>query len=691
MSDARDIAGLQRLGTEQIRHELADLDRLSIDELVALMCADVHRVPDAVLAAEAAIVQTVEGVVDRLERGGRLIYVGAGTAGRLGMLDAAEAGPTFNVPPGQVVGVLAGGLDAMQLPVENAEDDRGGGEAAMAGLDVRANDVVVGIAASGRTPYVLGAVAAANAAGALTVGLACNARTPLGELAQISIEVLVGPEIVAGSTRLNAGTAQKVVLNIISTAAMVQLGKTYGGLMVDLRATNEKLRDRASRIVAQIAGVSLEDARAALERSEWRPKIAAAMLVGAIDVPAAVQVVERHRGRLRPALEELAAAASQTRATPSVARESKRLGVAAAYVDGTLVHGDVALVGDRISAVGLSGRGSGLAIPALVDAQVNGYAGIDVMSAGRDELVELGAALARDGVLAYLPTLITDDPEQLLGALRRIAALAERPAAGATIAGVHLEGPFLAPARAGAHPVEHLRLPDVSLLERLLDAGPVRVVTLAPELPGALELVELCVRRGIVVSLGHSEASAAQAAAAIAAGASAVTHLFNAMAPIGARVPGLAGSALATAGVSIQLIADGVHVSDELLRVAFAAAPGRCSLVSDAIAAAALGDGAYRLGAVEIEVRDGVARRADGTLAGSAARLRDGLARLARLGVDPGEAVAAASARPARLIGAGGHGVLERGGRADLLVVDDGLVLQRVVSGGAEVDRTPIV
>jgi N-acetylglucosamine-6-phosphate deacetylase len=678
---------LQRLGTEQIRHELADLDRLSVDELVSLMCADVHRVPDAILAAEASIAQTVEGVVDRLERGGRLIYVGAGTAGRLGMLDAAEAGPTFNVPPGQVVGVLAGGLGAMQSPVENAEDDRDGGRAAMAALEVGAVDVVVGIAASGRTPYVLGAVAAANAVGALTVGLACNARTPLGDLAQISIEVLVGPEIVAGSTRLNAGTAQKVVLNIISTAAMVQLGKTYGGLMVDLRATNEKLRDRASRIVAQIAGVSLERARAALEQSEWRPKIAAAMLVGAVDVPTAVRVVERHRGRLRPALEELAAAASPPLATPSVARESKRLGVAAAYVDGALVHGDVALVGDRISAVGLAGRGTGIAIPGLVDAQVNGYAGIDVMAADRDELVELGAALVRDGVLAYLPTLITDDPERVLAALRRIAPLAGRPGGGATIAGVHLEGPFLAPARVGAHPPEHLRLPDVGLLERLLDAGPVRVVTLAPELPGALELVELCVRRGVVVSLGHSDASVAEAARAFAAGAGAVTHLFNAMAPIGARVPGLAGGALATPGVAIQLIADGVHVSDELIRVAFATAPGRCSLVSDAIAAAALGDGDYRLGAVEIEVRDGVARRADGTLAGSAGRLCDGLARLARLGIDPLDAVAAVSERPARLIGADGHGVLERGGRADVLVVDDRLVLQRVFAAGCEVAR----
>jgi N-acetylglucosamine-6-phosphate deacetylase len=592
------------------------------------------------------------------------------------MLDAAEAGPTFNVPLGQVVGVLAGGSGAFEVPAENAEDDRAGGAAAIAGLAVSADDVVIGIAASGRTPYVLGAVASANEAGALTVGLACNDATPLGAAAHVAIEVLVGPEIIAGSTRLNAGTAQKVVLNIISTAAMVRLGKTYGGLMVELRATNEKLRARASRIVAEIADAPLERARVALEQADWRPKTAAAMLVGCVDAETAARALERHRGRLRPVLEELAA--------PHVAREQKRLGVAAAYIDGVLVPGDVAIVGDRIAGIGLATSGSGLAIPALVDAQVNGYGGIDAMSADSEALVELGRALLRDGVTAYLPTLITADPDDVVRALRRIATLGDH--AGASVIGVHLEGPFLSHARSGAHPREHLRAPDLALLERLFDAGPVRMLTLAPELPGAADLIELCVRRGVVVSFGHSEASASEAARGFAAGARAVTHLFNAMAPIGGRAPGLAGAALATDGVAIQLIADGVHVSDELIRVAFHAAPGRCSLVSDAVAAAGLGDGEYRLGAVEIDVRGGVARRADGTLAGSTRPLREGLARLARLGIDRLDAVAAVTARPAALLGASRFGTLELGGSADVLVVDDALALQRVVAAGMDVD-----
>jgi len=690
VNDARVEEELQGLGTEQIRPELADLDLLSVEELVSLMCADVQRVLDALGPAEAAIARTVEGVVAALERGGRLIYVGAGTAGRLGMLDAAEAGPTFNVPRGQVIAMLAGGAGALDVPIENAEDDHEGGAAALSALAVGEADVVVGISASGRTPYVLGAVGAANDAGALSVGLVCNPASPLAASARIAIEVLVGAEIVAGSTRLNAGTAQKIVLNIISTAAMVQRGKTYGGLMVDLRATNAKLRDRATRIVAQIAGVSRAQARDALEGCGWSTKLATCVLVGGLDPGEAASVLEQHRGRLRPALGELAPPGPNPPRAPAVQATGKRLGVAAAYVGGVLVRGDVALDGDRIAAVGLAGGGSGLAIPGLLDAQVNGYAGIDVLAADLDALASLGEALLRDGVIAYCPTLISSPESELLAALARIGAARERPQRGAAIVGVHLEGPFLSPARAGAHPLEHLRLPDARLLERLLAAGPVCMVTLAPELPGALELIEICLARGIVVSLGHSEASAEQAGAAFAAGATAVTHLFNAMAPLGARSPGLAGAALAAPGAALQLIADGVHVSDELIRVAFAAAPGRCSLVSDAIAAAGQGDGLYALGAIEVEVREGVARRADGTLAGSAARLSDGLARLGRLGIGWSEAAAAVSERPARLLGRPSPAGLEPGGRAELLVLDEQLALQRVIAAGLELEpRTP--
>lgn len=373
-----------------------------------------------------------------------------------------------------------------------------------------------------------------------------------------------------------------------------------------------------------------------------------------------------------------------------------RLGVAAAFVDGRLVEGDVEIGDGQIEAIGVVARGDrgsrarGVAIPGLIDAQVNGYAGVDVLAADHEELKRLAAALRRDGVGAYQPTLITAREDELIAALRRIASMPPAATEEATIVGVHLEGPFLSPERAGAHPSEHLRAPDIGLLRQLLDAGPVSMVTIAPELPGALDLIRLCAERGIVVSLGHSDAGPEEVRRALAAGARAVTHLFNAMAPLTARAPGLTGAALASEECAIQLIADGVHVSDELVRLAFSAAPRRCSLVSDAIAAATLGDGGYRLGPVDVEVRDGVARRADGTLAGGVTPLVTSLARLYELGVEPAGAISAVTARPARLLrcaGAAGATGLRPGNPADLVVLDDELRIRAVLAGGEELER----
>jgi N-acetylmuramic acid 6-phosphate etherase/N-acetylglucosamine-6-phosphate deacetylase len=689
-------ADLEGLGTEQVRPELTGLDQLSVEELVALMCSDVRRVPAVLAAAQDAIARAVVGVVDRLERGGRLVYVGAGTAGRLGMLDAAEAGPTFNIAAGQVVGVLAGGADAFTVPVENAEDDGVSGAAAMASLAISPLDAVVGISASGRTPYVLAAVEAANAAGALSVGIACNLGTPLGAVAGFPIEMAVGAEVIAGSTRMNAGTAQKVVLNIISTASMVRLGKTYGNLMVDLRPTNAKLRDRAERIVAEIAGTATPEARAALEGSGWRPKIAATMLVGGLDAAEAELRLAQHRGRLRPTLASLAGVAGGARAAGAARAGGTRgagwtrLGVAAALVEGSLVPGDVAVHGGEIVAVGIAGRGSGLAVPGLVDAQVNGYAGVDVLDADAERLLAMGDALLRDGVMAYQPTLITSELHEVERAARRIDEARRRRESGATILGIHLEGPFLAPGRRGVHPVELLREPDLALLGALLDVGGVTMVTLAPELPGALGLIALCRARDVAVSLGHSAATSLESERGFEAGATAVTHLFNAMEPMLARAPGLAGEAMARPGVVLQLIADGVHVADAMIRLAFAAAPGRCVLVSDAIAAAGTAATSVRLGDVPVVVDNGVARRPDGTIAGGVGKLRDGLSRIARLGVAVPDALAAVTRRPARLVGTTRYGDLRLGGPADLLVLDDDLEIARVVVGGREIEPTRV-
>jgi N-acetylglucosamine-6-phosphate deacetylase len=369
----------------------------------------------------------------------------------------------------------------------------------------------------------------------------------------------------------------------------------------------------------------------------------------------------------------------------------KRLGVGASFLNCTLVPGDIAIDDGVIVAVGLPGRGPDIALPGLVDLQVNGYAGVDAASASVDALVSMGRALARDGVLAYQPTLISDDPEATVAAIARIDQLVQRSSRrasedlGARILGVHLEGPFLARDWAGAHPKERLRLPDAALSGRLVAAGPVTMVTMAPELPGALDLIPFLVNRGIVVSLGHSGATTEQAAAAVNAGATAVTHLFNAMPPLSSRSPGLAGFALDDRRVRVQMIADGAHVADELLRLAFAAAPGRWSIVTDATSLAGCKEGEADIGGVPIVLSDGVARRTDGTIAGGASTLLSGIQRLESYHLDLAEVFAAATARPAHLLGRRDVGLLQTGAPANLIVLDDRLKLREVMVNGRSI------
>jgi N-acetylmuramic acid 6-phosphate etherase len=294
---------LDRLLTEQVDERYAGIDTASVAELARLMNEADATVPGAVRAALPQIVPAIEGVTGRLAAGGRLFYVGAGSAGRIGVLDAAECPPTFSTPPGMVRAVIAGGGDAFRSAVEGAEDDSDAGAAFVGEYEVNAADAVVGIAASGRTPFVLAAMRAAREQGALTVGLSCNQDTPLSAEAQFPIEVLVGPEVVAGSTRLKAGTAQKLVLNMMSTIAMVRLGKTYGNLMVDLRVTNAKLRDRAVRMIERVTGAPRPAAEAALEAADLDVKVAIMILGGSSTVDEAGRRLAASGGRLREALE----------------------------------------------------------------------------------------------------------------------------------------------------------------------------------------------------------------------------------------------------------------------------------------------------------------------------------------------------------------------------------------------------
>jgi N-acetylglucosamine-6-phosphate deacetylase len=358
-----------------------------------------------------------------------------------------------------------------------------------------------------------------------------------------------------------------------------------------------------------------------------------------------------------------------------------RLGVEAALVDGRLVSGDVEIADGRIAAYGLvSANGKGVAVPGLVDLQVNGFAGVDFFSADADGYRRAGEALLETGVTAYLPTLVTAPEEQLLAALREVPARADGP----RILGVHLEGPFLSPKRLGIHSTAACREPDVDLLERLLAAGPVRLMTLAPELPGADALVETLLRREIAVSCGHSDATAEEANAAFDAGVRTVTHLFNAMRPFAHRDPGIAGAALARDDVVVQIILDGVHLAPETAIVVWRAAAGRVALVTDAMSGARNGDGPHRLAGQEIEVRDGVARGPEGELAGSTLTMIEAVRNLHALGASLEDAVTAATEVPARILRMPGVGRIAVGVPADVVILTDELEIDRVLVDGRE-------
>lgn len=269
---------LEHLTTERENDKSVGLDEMSPLEIVTLMNEEDQTVAKAVKQALPAIADAVEAIVASLKAGGRLIYVGAGTSGRLGVLDASELPPTFGVDPDMAVALLAGGRDAVFKAKEGAEDDAEAGERDLQRIRLEARDAVVGISASGRTPYVIGALKYAKRIGVKAIALSCNRPSRMSSIADVAIEVVTGPEVLTGSTRLKAGTAQKMVLNMLSTAAMVRMGKTYKNLMVDVKPTNEKLVDRARRILMKATGVSYEEADKALKAADHQVKVALVMI-----------------------------------------------------------------------------------------------------------------------------------------------------------------------------------------------------------------------------------------------------------------------------------------------------------------------------------------------------------------------------------------------------------------------------
>ncbi|MEL4888397.1 N-acetylmuramic acid 6-phosphate etherase [Pectobacterium betavasculorum] len=298
----RENLNLGKLVSETRNPATMTLDQFSTLEMMRVFNQEDRKVPEAIAQVLPAIVEAVDLATVSLQEGGRLIYLGAGTSGRLGVLDASECPPTFGVPHGLVIGLIAGGPGALLKAVEGAEDDPALGAADLEALSLTAVDMVIGLAASGRTPYVIGALRYARDVGCRTAAISCNPHSPIAQEAQVAISPVVGPEALTGSTRLKSGTAQKLVLNMISTGVMVKLGKVYQNLMVDVRATNVKLLDRACRIVVEATGAELDKARQALAQSDNDVKPAILMLLANIDVETARERLKKHNGYLREAL-----------------------------------------------------------------------------------------------------------------------------------------------------------------------------------------------------------------------------------------------------------------------------------------------------------------------------------------------------------------------------------------------------
>lgn len=291
--------------TEQANPRTRGIDRRSTIEIVTLINEEDRPVPEAVGRVLDKVAEAVDLIVERLGKGGRLLYIGTGTSGRLGVLDASECPPTFGVSPEMVRGIIAGGYDALHRAVEAAEDDPEQGARDLRAFNVSEDDVVVGLSASGNTPYTLGALKCAKEAGAAAIAVTCNPQSRMAAVADVSIAPEVGPEVIAGSSRLKAGTAQKLILNMLSTATMIRRGLVYGNLMSNLQPNNEKLRRRAAGILTEETGMSAEEAARVLDDAEWDLRVALLMVQGNVDREEASRILDANEGSVRRALDSV--------------------------------------------------------------------------------------------------------------------------------------------------------------------------------------------------------------------------------------------------------------------------------------------------------------------------------------------------------------------------------------------------
>ncbi|HAQ08852.1 MAG TPA: N-acetylmuramic acid 6-phosphate etherase [Bacillus bacterium] len=295
---------ISKLNTEQQNPKTLNIDLMTTEDIITVINQEDTLVPNVIARQVPVIAEVVDRIIAAFKQGGRLIYVGAGTSGRLGIIDASECPPTFGTDPGLIVGVIAGGKEAMTEAIEGVEDDTQQGKADMEDISVSANDIVIGIAASGRTPYTIGALENAKQLGALTVSIVCSKDSEMEKISDYTIAAVVGPEVITGSTRMKAGTAQKLILNMLTTASMVKMGKVYGNLMVDVQMTNEKLHSRAANIVKMATGASDEEARAAIKEQNYHTKAAILQIITGLQGTEAKSLLEKHDGYLREAISE---------------------------------------------------------------------------------------------------------------------------------------------------------------------------------------------------------------------------------------------------------------------------------------------------------------------------------------------------------------------------------------------------
>lgn len=295
---------ISKLNTEQQNPKTVNIDLMTTEEIITVINQEDTLVPNAIAKEIPIIAKVVDRIVEAFKMGGRLIYVGAGTSGRLGIIDASECPPTYGTSPDMVIGVIAGGKRAMTDAIEGAEDNLQQGKQDLVDIYLTNKDVVVGIAASGRTPYTIGALQYANEIGAVSVSIVCSKDSEMEKISQYTIAPIVGPEVITGSTRMKAGTAQKLVLNMLSTASMIKMGKVYGNLMVDLQMTNEKLFKRAENIVKMATGTTEQEARQALVEQKYNTKAAILQIITGLRGSQVTDLLEKHNGYLRNAIED---------------------------------------------------------------------------------------------------------------------------------------------------------------------------------------------------------------------------------------------------------------------------------------------------------------------------------------------------------------------------------------------------